>query len=413
MFYNIKRYLKSALLLFLSGGFLTACVTEPRQPDPPPKPAAFKEAVESMVKHLMSQLQERVGDLSSGNVGIALEPFVNVGSGEVLQTSLAIEKLTMQTLKKDFPRVKVGRLGPRRLKESAYILSGVIDNRAYNPDSQTKTEVHYQLFAALVATEAGMVVANAYVWLDNEELDFTPASIYEDSPAYLKGNYVDSLAATVKGQSGTKAGTEYLSSLKTRALLTGAETAYENKDYQRAQTLFSKAEAQPDGKILKTYAGLHNVNYKLGRPADAEKAFAKLLALSIEQNDNIDIRLLFRVNSTALLKGDAARFKQYKMWLRQIGRYFRESQKCIQIIGHSSRSGGAEYNVRLSEARARAVGEMIKPAFPNIGERSQVIGKGFRDNIVGTGADDSTDAVDRRVEFKVVECAGIARGDVI
>jgi hypothetical protein len=29
---------------------------------------------------------------------------------------------------------------------------------------------------------------------------------------------------------------------------------------------------------------------------------------------------------------------------------------------------------------------------------------GFRENIVGTGADDASDALDRRVEFKVVAC---------
>ena len=34
----------------------------------------------------------------------------------------------------------------------------------------------------------------------------------------------------------------------------------------------------------------------------------------------------------------------------------------------------------------------------------QTSGVGYRQNIVGTGADNASDAVDRRVEFKVVEC---------
>ena len=33
-------------------------------------------------------------------------------------------------------------------------------------------------------------------------------------------------------------------------------------------------------------------------------------------------------------------------------------------------------------------------------------GKGSREMIVGTGKDDASDALDRRVEFKTVQCAG-------
>jgi hypothetical protein len=39
-----------------------------------------------------------------------------------------------------------------------------------------------------------------------------------------------------------------------------------------------------------------------------------------------------------------------------------------------------------------------------VGGQLQVSGVGYRENIVGTGADDASDAVDRRVEFKTVEC---------
>ena len=39
-----------------------------------------------------------------------------------------------------------------------------------------------------------------------------------------------------------------------------------------------------------------------------------------------------------------------------------------------------------------------------VGGQLQVAGVGYRENIVGTGADDASDAVDRRVEFKTVEC---------
>ena len=31
---------------------------------------------------------------------------------------------------------------------------------------------------------------------------------------------------------------------------------------------------------------------------------------------------------------------------------------------------------------------------------------GYRENLIGSGADDASDALDRRVEFKVVACPG-------
>jgi outer membrane protein OmpA-like peptidoglycan-associated protein len=36
--------------------------------------------------------------------------------------------------------------------------------------------------------------------------------------------------------------------------------------------------------------------------------------------------------------------------------------------------------------------------------RTETIGMGFRQNLVGSGTDDAGDALDRRVEFKVVQC---------
>ena len=41
---------------------------------------------------------------------------------------------------------------------------------------------------------------------------------------------------------------------------------------------------------------------------------------------------------------------------------------------------------------------------PEIIKKSETIGRGFRENIVGTGTDDITDEIDRRVEFKFSNC---------
>lgn len=39
-----------------------------------------------------------------------------------------------------------------------------------------------------------------------------------------------------------------------------------------------------------------------------------------------------------------------------------------------------------------------------IGARAEASGRGFRENIVGTGTDDVRDEIDRRVEFRFSQC---------
>jgi hypothetical protein len=45
---------------------------------------------------------------------------------------------------------------------------------------------------------------------------------------------------------------------------------------------------------------------------------------------------------------------------------------------------------------------------PTLAKRSATVGKGSRENIIGLGTDDARDALDRRVEFKVIDCATLS-----
>jgi hypothetical protein len=41
---------------------------------------------------------------------------------------------------------------------------------------------------------------------------------------------------------------------------------------------------------------------------------------------------------------------------------------------------------------------------PVIAQNTTAVGRGFEQNIVGSGTDDLRDSIDRRVEFKVMDC---------
>ncbi len=87
--------------------------------------------------------------------------------------------------------------------------------------------------------------------------------------------------------------------------------------------------------------------------------------------------------------------------------YFKNHpQYCFNIIGHTSRSGEADYNKNLSKQRANTIQEQMRKIFQDIIYRSKTIGKGHTETIVGTVPDSFENAIDRRVEFKIVDCDG-------
>lgn len=92
------------------------------------------------------------------------------------------------------------------------------------------------------------------------------------------------------------------------------------------------------------------------------------------------------------------------MWLRQIARGANASNVCLNIVGHTSASGTDAINNPLSLARATAVRSLLQREVTGLERRLRVAGVGKSKNIIGTGADDSSDAVDRRVEFEVQDC---------
>ena len=77
----------------------------------------------------------------------------------------------------------------------------------------------------------------------------------------------------------------------------------------------------------------------------------------------------------------------------------------MEIVGHSSATGTEAANDPLSLRRAQYIRQRLGAESPEVARRTRTQGMGSRHNIVGTGTDDVVDALDRRVEFAVVECA--------
>jgi outer membrane protein OmpA-like peptidoglycan-associated protein len=153
---------------------------------------------------------------------------------------------------------------------------------------------------------------------------------------------------------------------------------------------------------MRSLNGQYLANWRLGRNTDAEQAFAKVVALGIAQRE-LGVKFLFNPGSTEFWP-DPQVSGAYGMWLRQIAREGAASKTCMDIIGHTSRTGSEQVNDTLSRQRADVIRQRLAAEAPELGTRTKVSGVGFRENIIGSGTDNLLDALDRRVEFKIVGC---------
>jgi outer membrane protein OmpA-like peptidoglycan-associated protein len=119
------------------------------------------------------------------------------------------------------------------------------------------------------------------------------------------------------------------------------------------------------------------------------------------------VKFVFRPGSTAFWP-DRAVSGAYPMWLRQIAARTEARAACLEVEGHSSPTGSASVNQRLSLARAERVRGRLVAQRPGLRERLEAEGLGAREPVVGTGADDASDVLDRRVEFEPRSCPAVA-----
>jgi outer membrane protein OmpA-like peptidoglycan-associated protein len=77
----------------------------------------------------------------------------------------------------------------------------------------------------------------------------------------------------------------------------------------------------------------------------------------------------------------------------------------MKVVGHTSRTGDAAANEVLSQKRAEVIKQNLEKQNRKLRSRIAADGVGSRETLVGLGTDDLRDALDRRVEFRTVDCS--------
>jgi outer membrane protein OmpA-like peptidoglycan-associated protein len=262
---------------------------------------------------------------------------------------------------------------------------------------------------ALTDRPSGQVIAQSAARFDASATGDSPTPFYRASRAVLCDQSALTEIETSEKNVGEAANALYLEQLSTSALLERAQKAFDTSRWQEAYEDFRVASTRIDGKQLKTYAGMWTSQWNLGRIREAEGAYGEFARHALATN-TLNVMLLFPPNRWDVF--DPPRDAEiYAIMIRQIARTSQDLRICLEVAGHTSRTGSDERNLTLSRQRAEHVARSLVASLPDgkrFEHRPEVRGVGSAEVLNGAPVDDDSTAIDRRVQFKVVSCGGSA-----
>ena len=368
-------------------------------PATPPPVVPFEDAILNAAQALFSKAQLPPGD---EKIDLVIDPLIEGISGAQSAATHLMERRIVELIQAKFPRFRVQPFTKEALAKSPVVLVGTI-KAINNAGVANGPKDAYWICLRLADLRSNKIIANAGSRGKTDGVDVTPTLSYTDNPVW-----VDDVATTayVKTCQETKAGDPlnpaYVERLTAAALISDGIAEYDSRHYRASLAFYRAALDAPGGDQLRVYNGVYLANWRLNRADDASDAFGSLVDFSLKTN-KLAVRLLFKPGSTRF-HDDRAVTEPYPMWLKQIADRVLQSNVCLEIVGHTSPTGPAQMNERLSVLRAQAIKQLLEHGEPRLAERLVATGVGPRENLIGTGKDDASDALDRRVEFKVLKC---------
>jgi outer membrane protein OmpA-like peptidoglycan-associated protein len=358
-----------------------------------PSPTADMD-LKAAARQLSADLAQQIG-AGGGARTLVIDPLLDRATGQQTGASSRFQEEMAPALTAAIKGLSILPFDADGAAKARYVLAGTVSS-VTPPD-------RFTISASLTDRPTGLVVAQSAARFVQTGLDAAPTRFYNDSPSLVRDRSVDGYVRTAETKAGSPADALYVSQVPTAALLANALAAYNAEKWEDALKAYTAAAARPDGQQLRTFNGIYLSNIRLNRVDAAADAFGKIAALGLATN-NLAVKLLFKPNSSTEFWPGRDLSGVYPMWLRQISKAVQSTGGCLDVTGHTSRSGSEALNEKLSLARAETVKRLMVGELAAVSTQLQVAGVGYRQNIVGTGADNASDAVDRRVEFKVVEC---------
>ena len=404
----VRRRLRLAAAAAVA--MLGACAALPqRQAE---RPADEAQSLDAAVAGLTTKLLARAQIDPAEKRVLVVDPMIDRASGNQTAVTRAMEPRVVRTVRQQYPRIEALPFTLASLDRQPVVLVGCTTPVAAPGTAMPPTggQAHaYRIWASLADLRTGKFVSReAVAWVRPEDVDISPTLFFRDSPVWTLSGGMGAHLQACAGDLGDTVSPAYLNSIKAGAAVNDAIAAYEKGRYPEALALYTQASQLPGGDQARVWNGIYLCNVAMSRPQDAEDAFGRMVDLALT-NGFLSVKFVFRPYSVEFWS-DKAVTGQYPVWLRQIALRSSARSTCLLLIGHTSPTGPAALNDALSERRAEYVRSQLVQRAPALRTRTEAQGRGAREPIVGTGKDDWTDLLDRRVEFEPHPCGALAGG---
>lgn len=371
-------------------------------PAPPPPTLPFDEAVLAAANQLLGKAQLPPG---SGRHNILVDPLIDGFTGVQTAASQAMGAKIVKLVRDQYAQqYEVQPFTTANVQRGPLILVGTFTGVNAERKTEGKREA-YRICLALADLKTGKLVSKGLAFAKPDGVDPAPLPFYRDAPAQADDPATSGYIRTCQG---TRAGDPihplYVDRIVASATLAEAADAYAARQYPQALKLYEAAQRTPGGDQLRTYTGLYLTNWRLNHKEEAAKAFGRIVDTGLTSK-RLGVKFLFRPGTSALWSDPKVGPPlPYPMWIQQIAAASSVRNSCLEVVGHSSPTGPEPVNERLSLLRAESLKKEIERWQPTLSKRMIANGVGSKEPLIGNGRDDASDALDRRVEFKVVTC---------
>ena len=366
-------------------------------------PVAIEVAVQRAADRLLG---DALGTLGTAPRELVIDPLIDANTGQQTVASVAMGAQLSRLIAEKFPMWKVQPLSRKTLAHAPLLLIGTLtpvdlneaDNAVAGPPDA------FRIWLTLADLRSGRIVAKRLDRATPASVNAEPTRFFRDSATGVKDRVVKAYinSCQIDARIGDPLDPLYLTRLPAAAILNEAINAYNDNQISVAHRLYVDAARLADPDDLRVLNGRYLTSWRLGKKQEAAQAFARIVAHGLADK-RLAVKVLFDPGATTMLSVADLR-TQYRLWLREVARQAGARNSCLRVVGHGSRTGTATASEALSLQRAAVVRWILAKDAPSSAKRFSAEGVGWRENLVGLGTDDLRDALDRRVEFRVVDC---------
>jgi outer membrane protein OmpA-like peptidoglycan-associated protein len=367
---------------------------------PPPLVAApFADAVARAGERLLQDAQATLG---SGPRELVIDPLIDASTGQQTNSTVQMGAQLAGLITRRVPTWNVQPLTRGALASRPLLLIGTLT--AINTKNvKDENADAFRVCLVLIDLRTGKLVAKRVDRATLTTVDAEPLPLYRESPTWALDATALAYIKSCQGSSpGDPVAPGYLQRLPAQAVINEAMLAYADNKPADAYRLYHEARDVADPEDLRVLNGLYTTSWKTGRKKEAAETFGKIVGIGLDSK-KLPIKLFFNPGTTTLLQ-TADLQAQYAVWLQQVAAQVGARDSCLRVVGHTSRTGDPAANEVLSQKRAAVIKASLERQNRKLAPRLAADGVGSREVIVGLGTDDLRDALDRRVEFRTVDC---------